>query len=351
MRQPILDAVDRVLKSGSYILGEEVAKFERRFAELCGVKHAIGAANGTDTLVMALRAYGIGPGDEVITPPNSWVSSASCIGLIGAKPVFVDVGDDMNIDTTKIEAAITSRTKAILPVHLAGKCADMAPILEIAKKHKLVVVEDAAQSVGAVYRGKKAGSMGDVSSFSLHPLKNLNACGDAGILTTNDDALAGKLRLMRNHGLIDREHVKFWGYNSRLDPIQAAILNVRFDSLESVNAKRRRNADLYRTLLGDVVKCPRDAKDSFDVYHLFVIQTDRRDELKNFLAQKGIHTAIHYPIPIHLQEAAKYLGYKKDDFPVTERQADRILSLPIHQGLSDEQIQFVVEQIKDFLKK
>lgn len=347
-REELLATVDRVLSSGQYILGDEVEKFERRFAEVCGAKFAVAVANGTDSLILAMKALGIKAGDEVITAPNSWISSASSVALIGAKPVFVDVLPDQMIDPVAVRKAVTARTKAILPVHLTGKIADMNPLMEIADKAGIPVIEDAAQAVGAKYFGKAAGTIGKVGSFSLHPLKNLNACGDAGILTTDDANLASELRLLRHHGLVDRNTVAKWGYNSRLDALQAALLNVRLDHLEEITRKRRANASYYRSQLVNVVTCPNDQEGCFDVYHTFVIQADRRDALKEFLASKGIDTAIHYPVPIHLQPAARELGYAKGSFPVTEKQSERILSLPVHQNLDEAALAYVVKNIQAF---
>lgn len=348
-RDEILKAIDDVMKSGQYILGPEVDKFERQFEKICGVKHAIGVADGTESLMLAMKVLGIGPGDEVITAPNSWISSASSITHVGATPVFVDVRADQNMDPTLLESKITKKTKAIMPVHLTGKMADMNPIMEIAKKHNLFVIEDAAQAVGASYQGKKAGSIGQLGSFSLHPLKNLNGAGDGGMITTNDDQLAAEIRLIRNHGIVSREHILKYGYNSRLDSIQAAILNVRAKYLDQVNERRRQNAEIYRSKLKNIIECPEDAANCYDVYHLFVIQTDRRDELKKYLETKHIGTAVHYPVPIHLYECSNYLGYKKGSFPNCERQSERILSLPIHQGLTTEQVHFIADEIKHFM--
>ena len=350
-RDDILASIDEVLKSGAYIMGEACDEFEKRFAEICKVKHAIGVANGTDALVIVMKAMGIGEGDEVITAPNSWVSSASSIALAGARPVFVDVCSDQNMDPTKLEEAITPNTKAIMPVHLTGRIADMNPICEIANKHGLYVIEDAAQAIGASYQQKMAGSFGDAASFSLHPLKNLNGAGDGGAITTNNEELAEKIRLLRNHGIKTRDNILFWGYNSRLDSIQAAILNCKMDSLDEVTSTRRENAKLYQSRLGKIVQCPSDHEGSFDVYHVFVIQTDKRDELQNYLKEQGIGTAVHYAVPIHLNPCSKYLGYKMGDFPNAEEQSKRILSLPIHQNLSTEQINYVCDKIIEFLQK
>lgn len=348
-RDEILNAVDAVMKSGQYILGPEVDIFEKNFSKLCGVKHAISVADGTESLMLCMKILGIGPGDEVITAPNSWISSASSITHVGATPRFVDVSEDQNLNPVLLEKAITSKTKAIMPVHLTGKMADMNPIMEIAKKHGLPVIEDAAQAVGASYFGKKAGSIGDFGSFSLHPLKNLNGMGDGGVVTTNSDIYAEELRLLRNHGIVSRENIIKWGYNSRLDSLQAAILNVRMKYLDQVTEKRRAHAERYRRKLKDIVLCPVDAPDCFDAYHLFVIQTDRRDELKSHLEKKGVATAIHYPVPIHLYKAAAELQYTQNSFPVCEAQSRRILSLPVHQGLSFEQVDYIADSIIEFL--
>mgnify|MGYP001604490014 CR=1 FL=1 len=347
-RKTMLPAIDRALARGEHILGGEVEALEKRFARLCGVKHAIGVANGTDALVLVLRALGVGPGDEVVTAPNSFVASAAAIALVGAKPVFADVLSDQLLDAKALERAITRRTKAVIPVHLTGKICDMKAINAVARRRKLAVIEDAAQAVGALYHGRPAGSLGLAACFSFHPLKNLNAAGDAGAIVTNDAALAGKLRLLRNHGLKSRNEVVFWGYNSRLDNLQAAILNRRLPALAKVTAARRRTAELYRKGLAGVVECPRDAAGCRDAYHLFVIQCDRRDELQRFLKAEGISTAVHYPTPIHLQAPARGLGYKKGDFPETERQSARILSLPVHQYLTRAQIDHVIASIRRF---
>lgn len=347
-KEETMAAIQAVMERGDFILGKDVVEFEKEFAALCGVKHAIGVANGTDSLIICMRAIGIAPGDEVITTPNSWISSASSIALIGAKPVFVDVADDQNMDSSLLEKAITKKTKCIMPVHLTGRCARMPEILAIANRHGIPVLEDAAQAVGAVTGGIKAGAGGLFSSFSLHPLKNLNATGDAGIITTNDDEMAKKLKMWRNHGMRNRDEIDFWGYNSRLDTVQAAVLRPRLRELPDIIEKRRAFAKKYCSALADIVQVPVERDDEFHTYHVFVIQCDRRNELQAFLLERGIDTKIHYPIPIHLQRCASELGYKKGDFPMTERQAERILSLPINQYLSDEQIDLVIDSIKEF---
>lgn len=347
-REEIMAAVEGVMSRGDFILGEAVIQFENEFAAFCGVQHAIGVANGTDSLIISLRALGVGPGDEVITAANSWISSASSIALVGAKPVFVDVGPDQNMDPDLLERAITKNTKCIMPVHLTGRCARLDEILSIANHHSIPVVEDAAQAAGARIGKHKAGGAGVLNSFSLHPLKNVNAAGDAGIITTNDTELAAKIRMWRNHGMKNREEVSFWGYNSRLDTLQAAILRPRLKALPQVIERRRSIAKRYVADLNDVVTCPVERDGEFHTYHLFVIQCDHRNELQKYLSEKGIDSKIHYPIPIHLQKCAEGLGYKKGDLPRTEQQAERILSLPVHQYLSDDQVDLVIESIRDF---
>ena len=349
-REETMAAFEAVMSRGDFILGKEVTEFEKEFAQLCAVKHAIGVANGTDSLIMCMRLLGIGPGDEVITTSNSWISSGSSIALIGATPVFVDVAQDQNMDPALLEKAITAKTKCIMPVHLTGRCARMPEILAIAKRHGIPVLEDAAQAAGAKVAGINAGAGGLFSSFSLHPLKNLNATGDAGIITTNDDEMARNLKMMRNHGMRNRDEIDFWGYNSRLDTVQAAILLPRLRKLPEVIEQRRAFAKRYVSALNEIVECPIERDDEFHTYHVFVIQCDRRNELQTFLQGKGIETKIHYPIPIHLQKAAKSLGYKRGDLPVTERQMNRILSLPVHQFLTMEQVDYVIESIQEFCR-
>ncbi len=342
------DAIRKVLERGDFILGEEVKKLEKRVAEYCGCKYALGVGSGTDALFLVMKALDIGKGDEVMTVPNSFVSTTASIANVGAKPVFVDVRDDYNINPELIEDAITSLTKAILPVHLTGRPAEMDSILKIAQKHNLYVIEDVAQAMGAKYHGKKMGSFDIAGCFSLHPLKNLSAYGDGGIITTKDPELYEKLTKLRNHGLRNRNKCDFWGYNSRLDTIQAAIVNVKLNHLDEWTEKIREIASFYQKHLSGVVKIPVDRGYEESVYHTFIIQCDRRDELQKYLIEKGIETKVHYPIPIHLQEPARGLGYKKGDFPAAESQAERILSLPIYPELTNEQMEMVVNEIKNF---
>lgn len=350
IRDELLAAIGNVIDKGQFILGEEVAEFERRFAELCGVRYAVGLNSGTDALILALKAIGIGPGDEVITVLNSFVSSTSCIALIGARPVFVDVCEDYNINAALIEQAITPRSRAILPVHLTGRPADMDPILEVARIYRLHVIEDCAQAVMAEYKGKRVGSFGLVGCFSLHPLKTLNACGDGGVLTTDDADLAGQVRILRNIGLKTRDDCVVWSGNSRLDTLQAAILLVKLHYLEVWTEKRRANARFYQEHLNGLsqVKIPTDKPHERAVYHTFVIQADYRDELQAHLSKMGIGTAIHYPIPIHLQKAARNLNYGPSSFPIAERQARRILSLPVYPELEEAELKYVVDSIRGF---
>jgi dTDP-4-amino-4,6-dideoxygalactose transaminase len=348
IKDELVAAVAEVIESGQFILGPAVTRFEEQFARLCGVAHAIGVGNGTDALVLALRALGVGPGDEVVTVPNSFVSTASAVVLVGARPVFVDVGDDYNMDPAFLEAALTPRTKAILPVHLTGRSARMDEILEIACRRGLPVVEDAAQAVMAEYKGRRVGSFGMAGCFSLHPLKTLNACGDAGVITTQDAALAEKLRLMRNLGLRTRDDCVMFEGNSRLDTIQAAMLLVKLRHLEAWTDARRANAGFYRRALCGIrqVRLPGERADERAAYHTFVIQAERRDALRDFLTGLGVATNIHYPVPIHHHTAAAALN--GGCYPEAERQAGRILSLPIYPELTNAQLQAVADGIKAF---
>jgi len=348
-KHQLLPIVEAVLGSGQYIGGDEVAAFEHQAAIAFDVKHVVALNSGTDALACGLIAVGVRPGDEVITPPNSFIASTAAIVHIGARPVFVDVGLDQNIDPMLIEDAITKKTKALMAVHFAGRMADMKAISDIAMKRNLAVIEDAAQSAGSLLDNRSSGSWGKVGCFSAHPLKNLNACGDAGFITTNDESIASQIRLARNHGLVDRDTVQCFGFVSRMDTLQAAVLRFRLLKLASVVERRRINVELYRSILNpQVVYCPPERSREFNTWHTFVIQVDKRDELKLFLASRGIETAIHYPTPIHLQQAARYLGHQQGDFPVTENLTERILTLPIHQHLSFDQIRLVGESINEF---
>jgi dTDP-4-amino-4,6-dideoxygalactose transaminase len=353
IKMQLLNAIGKVLERGDFILGKEVLEFEKRFAKLCGMRFSLGVNSGTDALILALRGLDIGPGDEVITVPNSFVASTSCIILAGAKPVFVDVREDYNIDPDLIEQAITSRTRAILPVHLTGRPADMIPLIKIAKEYGLHIIEDCAQAVCAEYGGKMVGSFGTIGCFSLHPLKTLNACGDGGIMTTNDESLYEKLKILRNLGLRTRDDTIIWSDNSRLDTIQAAILLIKMQYLEEWTNKRRTNAKFYQEKLGHIpeITVPFENEDSYSVYHTFVIQAEKRDDLQAYLGECGIETAVHYPVPIHLHTAAENLGYKKGDFPMAERQSKRIISLPVFPELEVEDLKNIVDSITGFYRR
>jgi dTDP-4-amino-4,6-dideoxygalactose transaminase len=338
-----------VLGSGQYVGGKEVENFEDNIAKFCGVNYAVALNSGTDALMFALLLSGIKKGDEVITPPNSFIASTSTIVHVGATPVFVDVLPDQNLDPSKIEDAITKNTKAIMPVHLTGRMCDMDPIMDIAKRHNLIVIEDAAQAIGSKYKGRYSGSIGNIGCFSTHPLKNLNACGDGGFLTTNDEDIYTQLKALRNQGMVDRNIVNNFGVVSRMDNLQAAILNYRFEKLEDVINKRRQNAQAYYEGLNQKkIFIPREQTYEYNSYHTFVLQTDYRDELKDYLSINGIGSAVHYPVPIHLQPASRKFGYKVGDFPVAEKQSKQILTLPINQSLSSNDLDRIINRINEF---
>lgn len=348
IKAELLEMVEQVLDSGHYILGPQVAKFEKEFAQYCKIQHAVGVANGTSSLYLILKALGIKEGDEVITAPNSFIASASSIALTGARPTFSDVGIDMNMDPAKLEAAITTRTKAIIPVHLTGRPARMTEIMEIAKKHDIFVLEDAAQAFGAKLNGKHVGSLGDAGSFSLHPLKNLFAYGDAGIVTTKHADIYHKLLISRNHGLKNRSDCEFFSFNERIDELHAAMLLVQLKHVEKWTVRRRELAFRYNEKLKSCVEVPFEGKDEYCVYQTYMIQADRRDALLKYLSDNGVDAKVHYPKPIHLQEAAKYLGYTEKDFPETYRIAQRILSLPLFPTMTNEKQDYVIELIRKF---
>ncbi len=349
-RKQILKIIDKVLSTGNYITpNSEVSKFEKNISKICKTKHCIALNSGTDALTFALHMLGVKKGDEVITPPNSFIASTAVIVHLGAKPVFVDVKLDQNIDEKEIEKKITSRTKVIMPVHLSGRMCSMDKIMSIAKKYKISVVEDCAQSIMSKYKKKMSGSFGDFGCFSAHPLKNLNAIGDSGYLTTNNSYFYNKIKDLRTHGMSNRDVIKSFGYVSRMDNIQAAILNFRLKSLKRVIKKRRKNVEMYIKFLNDKnYFFSKEKKDEFNTYHTFVIQVEDRDKLKSFLKSKGILTSIHYPIPIHLQPASKFLGYKKNSFEVTENQSKKIITLPVNQFLKENQIKYISDMINKF---
>lgn len=347
IREEVAAAMQAVLDETCFILGPPLDKFERAFAEFCGAKHCIGVASGTDALHLALRGLGIGPGDEVIVPAFTFVATALGVTLAGATPVLVDVrGDDALIDTDLIEAAITPRTKAILPVHLYGRCADMRLLRSIAEKRGLKLVEDAAQAHGAQDHGRPAGSLGDVAAFSFYPGKNLGAYGDGGAITTNDDALADRLRLLRNWGSRKKYHHDEPGLNSRLDTLQAAILGVKLRRLADWNERRRQHARSYDRLLAGRhdLRRPVERDGSESVFHLYVARTPNRDKVLNRLHQRGVQAGIHYPFPVHRLGAYKHLAVGHA-FPQAEAWAAECLSLPMYAELTDEQIDYVVRQL------
>ena len=349
--EDILASIRSLLKTGQFTLGPAVEEFERRFAKVCGARHAIGVNSGTDALILIFKALGIGPGDEVITAPNSFIATAGAIAMIGATPVFADIADDYNLDPDRFEAAITPRTKAVVPVHLTGNPAQMVRICDIARRRNIHVVEDAAQAVGAAIDGKRVGSWGIAAEFSLHPLKNLNVWGDGGVVVTNDDALHEQLRLYRNHGLRTRDEATVFGYNSRLDTLQAIVALHLIDRIDAINDARIRNAAFYDRLLAPLapkVVVPARKPNVRQVYHTYVIQVRDRDRLVAHLTERGIEVKVHYPIPIHLQPAAKPLGYRPGSMPVTEAQMKTILTLPVHQDLTEAQLSYVAASIKEF---
>ena len=338
-------------RSGGYIMGERLESFERKAADFLGVSHVLGVADGSDALFLVLKALGIGPGDEVITAANSFIASAWVIVAAGARPVFADVLDDLNIDPESVRRAITPRTRAIIPVHLTGRPAAMNELNQIATDHGIYVVEDAAQAIGARYHGKRVGSLGIAAGFSLHPLKNLGVYGDGGLIATDDGALASTLRKLRNHGLRNRDECEIWGYNSRLDTMQAAFAEVKLALLDGWNERCSQSAESYRSGLADYVQVPQDQPWEECVYHNFVIRTDSRDELMEHLKACGVDTRVHYPIPIHMQDAARDLGYKLGDFPNAEKFAKTMISLPIYPELEDAEVEWVISSVKSYFKK
>jgi len=353
IKEELLGAISDVMDHGMFVLSDEVSQFETQFAQLCGTKYAVGVNSGTDALILSLKALGIGPGDEVISVANSFLASTSCVELVGAHTVLVDAQDDLNIDASLIEAAITPATKAIIPVHLTGRPADMDTIMDVAQRHDLHVIEDCAQAVGAKYKDQTVGSFGTAGCFSLHPLKTLNACGDGGIITTDDADLYQQFLYLRNHGLKTRDECVIWSMNSRLDSIQAAILLVKMNYVDEWTEKRRSNARYYQSHLAkfEQIELPQDQSYERAVYHTFVIQSDQREALKTHLDNDGIGTVVTYPIPIHLQPAAAGLSYKPGSFPVVERQANRMLNLPIYSELKENQLEHVVTSIQNFFQK
>jgi dTDP-4-amino-4,6-dideoxygalactose transaminase len=351
LREEFLAALAKVLDSMHLFLGPEVQAFEREFAELCGCAYGVGVSNGTDAIELALRALGVGQGDEVITQPNSFIATGEAINASGATPVFVDVDETTStLDPNLLEAAITPRTKVIIPVHLYGRPADMDGILAIARQHNLKVIEDACQAHGARLGDRRIGSLGDLACFSFYFSKNLGAYGEGGAVTTDNAELAERVRLYRDHGSRVRYHHEVVGRNARLDEMQAAILRIKLRHLTEWNTRRRVNAAALSAALGGTslgLPMP-GGEDVYEVFHLYVVRHPQRDQLKEFLASRGIATGIHYPIPIHLQRAYADLGYTPGAFPVTERLAGEILSLPIYAELTEEQIERIAAAVREF---
>lgn len=350
--KPEVDAaIQAVVDSVAFINGPQVRTFEEAFATYCGAQHAVGVQSGTAALHLALMACDVGPGDEVLVPSMTFIATAEMIGRLGARPVFVDVDPrTCNLDPAALEEAVTPRARAVIPVHLYGQPAEMDAILEIARRNGLRVIEDAAQAHGAEYRGRRAGALGDVATFSFYPGKNLGAYGDAGAVVTDDKGIAEQVRLLRNHGRHSKYTHKREGFNYRLDTLQAAILEAKLPHLEAWNAARRHNAELYRQYLSGLpVELPHEAPHVRSVYHLFVIRVNRRDEVLAHLRANGVGAGVHYPVPLHMQPAYEYLEYQPGDLPSARQAAEEVLSLPMYPELTEEQIRKVVDTLREAL--
>lgn len=346
----LIKAFDKCLESGRYILGPEVKKFEKKFANYCNTQYAIGVASGTCALHLAVRVLGIGKGDEVITAPNSFIASATSVEINGAKVIFADIDDDLNINPIEIEKKLTKKTRAIMPVHLTGRPAKMDQIKKISREHNLYIIEDAAQAIGSMYKNKKIGSFGDIACFSLHPLKNLHAFGDSGMLVTNKKKYSNELSITRNLGLKNRDDCSRLGFNCRLDELQASLLNIEINQLTNRTKKRREVAFKLNSLLSDIVDVPSENLDEFHVYQTYVIIANNRDELSRYLRSKGIETLIHYPVPLYRQTYFKNRTFNLRNFKKTEYYKDKILSLPIYPEMSDNEIDFMTSEIRNFYK-
>ncbi|HEV2523214.1 MAG TPA: DegT/DnrJ/EryC1/StrS family aminotransferase [Candidatus Acidoferrales bacterium] len=356
IQEPVMRNLERVLQQAVFIMGGDVSAFEQAFASYCEVKHAVGVANGTDALTLALRATGLQPGDEALVPVNTFIATAEAVVHCGARPVFVDMDPrTYHLDFEEAVNKITPRTKVVLPVHLYGQPVDMDRVMKLARGYGLTVVEDAAQAHGAQYKQKKTGAFGLAGCFSFYPSKNLGCYGDGGAIVTNDDNLAMKLRKLREHGGIRKYQHDLVGYNSRLDTMQAAVLLIKLHHLDEWNRRRRDFARLYSQLLADVpgVLLPQESNDVSHVYHLYVIQVagGLRQELQSYLREQGIQTGIHYPLPLHLTPAFSFLGHRKGDFPRAEEGAPKLLSLPMHPFLQPSQIEYVASRISQFMRK
>lgn len=351
-KEEILKSIEDVLSSGHYIMGTNVKKFEEEIASYTGVKHGIGVSNGTDALMLLLKAYGIGYGDEVITSPFTFFSSAETISIVGATPVFADIDKDtLCIDPKSIEKCISPKTKAIIPVHIFGHMCNMDAIMQIAKEYNLIVIEDACQAIGAEYKGKKAGSIGHAGCFSFFPTKNLGAYGDAGMIVTNDTDITNQLKLLRSHGSNKKYIHQIIGHNCRLDELQAAILRVKLKYIDKYNKLREEKAHTYNKLLSNLdIKLPSSQKDCKHVYHLYSIQTELKTELADYLKEIDIATGIYYPLPLHLQIPYKSLGYSVGDLPVAELACHQTVAIPLYPEITDLQQQYVADYIIEFYK-
>jgi len=351
IRKDLDTAYNQVLDRSYFIQGEECTKFEEEFAAYCGAKYCIGVATGLDALWLVLKAMGIGKGDEVLVPSNTYIATALAVSFVGATPVFVEPTiETYNIDVNKIEEKINENTKAIIAVHLQGRATDMDTVNAIAKKHNLKVIEDAAQAHGTKYKGRKVGTLGDAAGFSFYPGKNLGALGDGGCVVTNDKELADKVRALGNYGSDYKYHHIYQGTNSRLDEMQAAFLRVKLPHLDKWNADRKRIAEKYlKGITNPLIKLPLASTDEYEhIYHVFVIRCDKRDELEKYLNDKCIGTVKHYPIPMHLQEAYKELGLKQGDLPIAEEISNTVLSMPMYYGMTDEEVEYVISVINIF---
>jgi dTDP-4-amino-4,6-dideoxygalactose transaminase len=357
LKSELLAVIEAVCDEQGFVLGPRVAEFEKATARYLGSRHAIGCASGSDALLLSLMALGVKAGDEVITVPFTFFATAGAISRLGARPVFVDIeSDSLNMDPHLIERAVTPRTKAMIPVHLFGQCADMAAINDIAKRRGLRVIEDACQAIGAAQAGRRAGVLGDIGCFSFFPTKNLGGFGDGGLMTTDDDGLADALSMLRVHGSRVRYLHETVGINSRLDALQAAILHVKLKYLDQWTEGRRRNAERYQRLFAqaqllDRVLLPVTTSGNLHVYNQYTVKVRQRDELRNFLKEKGIGTEVYYPLPMHLQNCYRDLGHQKGSFPVSERAAEEVLSLPIYAELTEDQQAYVVQMIAEFYRR
>ncbi len=351
IKTEMMNAFEKVYDSYWYVNGESVSNFEKEYAIYNQVSHVIGVSNGLDALYLALKAVGVNANDEVIVPSNTYIATALAVTYIGATPIFVEPNiDTYNIDISKIEAAITSKTKAIMPVHLYGQCCEMEEIMAIAKKHNLFVIEDNAQSQGSSYNNKLAGSWGHINGTSFYPGKNLGAIGDAGAVTTNDESYATQIKSLRNYGSSKKYYNEIIGHNMRLDELQAALLSVKLQHLNEWTKQRQQIANWYDEELSNVeeIKIPKVHQNATHVYHLYIIRSNKRDELQHFLTQQGIGSMIHYPVPPHLQDAYNFLGHKKGDFPIAEELANTMLSIPLFPGMTKEQVLQISKVIKQF---